>query len=86
MSRHIKKTAVIGSGVMGASIAAHLTNAGIPVLLLDIVPKEKEAGGASASVATAERKRARNHLADTAVKKLLKQKPAPLASKKRMLI
>ncbi|GAF21693.1 LOW QUALITY PROTEIN: enoyl-CoA hydratase [Bacillus sp. JCM 19047] len=69
---------------MGASIAAHLTNAGIPVLLLDIVPKEKEAGGASASVATAERKRARNHLADTAVKKLLKQKPAPLASKKNV--
>ncbi len=84
MSRHIKKTAVIGSGVMGASIAAHLTNAGIPVLLLDIVPKEKEAGEASASVATAEKKRARKHLADTAVKKLLKQKPAPLASKKNV--
>lgn len=33
----IKKVAVIGSGVMGAGIAAHLANAGIPSLLLDIV-------------------------------------------------
>ena len=35
----IKKVAVIGSGVMGAGIAAHLANAGIPSVLLDIVPK-----------------------------------------------
>lgn len=35
----IKKVAIIGSGVMGAGIAAHLANAGIPSLLLDIVPK-----------------------------------------------
>lgn len=34
----IKKTAVIGSGVMGAQIAAHLANAGFEVLLFDIVP------------------------------------------------
>lgn len=83
MSRHIKKTAVIGSGVMGASIAAHLANAGTPVLLLDIVPKEKETQTQS-SVATAEKKHTRNQLADTAVKKLLKQKPAPLSSKKNI--
>jgi 3-hydroxyacyl-CoA dehydrogenase len=37
---HIKKTAVIGSGVMGAGIAALLADVGIPVVLLDIVPKE----------------------------------------------
>jgi 3-hydroxyacyl-CoA dehydrogenase len=36
----IKKVAVLGSGVMGSGIAAVLANAGIPVLLLDIVPKE----------------------------------------------
>lgn len=35
----IKKVAVIGSGIMGAGIAAHLANAGIPSILLDIVPK-----------------------------------------------
>jgi 3-hydroxyacyl-CoA dehydrogenase len=36
----IKKVAVLGAGVMGAQIAAHLANAGIPSYLLDIVPKE----------------------------------------------
>lgn len=35
----IRKAAVLGSGVMGTGIAAHLANAGIPTLLLDIVPK-----------------------------------------------
>jgi 3-hydroxyacyl-CoA dehydrogenase len=34
----ITNTAVIGAGVMGSTIAAHLANAGFPVLLLDIVP------------------------------------------------
>lgn len=36
----IRKAAVLGAGVMGAGIAAHLANASIPVLLLDIVPRE----------------------------------------------
>src|SRR5215831_3056267 len=34
----VKKAAVLGAGTMGAQIAAHLANAGIPTLLLDIVP------------------------------------------------
>ncbi|MBP1744443.1 MAG: 3-hydroxyacyl-CoA dehydrogenase [Firmicutes bacterium] len=38
MSVYIKKVAVIGAGVMGAGIAAHIAGAGIPVVLLDIVP------------------------------------------------
>ncbi len=38
MSRKIKKVAVLGSGVMGSGIAAHFANAGLEVLLLDIVP------------------------------------------------
>jgi len=33
----IRKAVVIGSGVMGSGIAAHLANVGIPCLLLDIV-------------------------------------------------
>ena len=33
----IKKIAVLGSGVMGSGIAAHIANAGVPVVLLDIV-------------------------------------------------
>ncbi|MEM8586517.1 MAG: 3-hydroxyacyl-CoA dehydrogenase NAD-binding domain-containing protein [Pseudomonadota bacterium] len=35
----IKKAAVIGAGVMGSGIAAHIANAGVPVTLLDIVPE-----------------------------------------------
>ncbi len=40
MMRRLRKVAVLGSGVMGGAIAAHLANAGVPVLLLDIVPGE----------------------------------------------
>ena len=40
MSFKIKKAAVLGAGVMGANIAAHLTNAGIECYLLDIIPFE----------------------------------------------
>ena len=38
MSFEIKKAAVLGSGVMGSAIAAHLAGCGIEVLMLDIVP------------------------------------------------
>lgn len=37
---HIRRAAVIGAGTMGAQIAAHLANVGIPVLLMDIAPTE----------------------------------------------
>ncbi len=40
MNRHIRKVAVLGSGVMGSRIACHFANIGCEVLLLDIVPKE----------------------------------------------
>src|SRR5574337_448869 len=40
MSSTIKRAAVLGAGVMGSGIAAHLANAGIPTFLLDIVPPE----------------------------------------------
>jgi 3-hydroxyacyl-CoA dehydrogenase len=36
----IKKAAVLGAGTMGAGIAAHLANAGIPTILLDIAPPD----------------------------------------------
>jgi len=58
---NIEKAAVLGAGVMGAAIAAHLANAGIPVYLLDIVqPGAKN----------------RNALAAAAVEKLLNSEPA----------
>ena len=37
--RPIRSTAVLGAGAMGAQIAAHFANAGLPVLLLDVTPK-----------------------------------------------
>lgn len=37
---NIKRAAVVGAGTMGAQIAAHLANVGIPVLLLDVAPTE----------------------------------------------
>ncbi|MEE4452716.1 3-hydroxyacyl-CoA dehydrogenase/enoyl-CoA hydratase family protein [Novosphingobium resinovorum] len=66
MSQSITKVCVIGAGTMGAGIAAQVANAGVPVLLLDIVPKE---GGN------------RNAVAEGAVAKMLKTEPAPFMSK-----
>ncbi len=42
MADGIKRTAVLGAGTMGAAIAAHLANAGVKVLLLDIVPEGEQ--------------------------------------------
>lgn len=85
MIERIQKAAVLGSGVMGSGIAAHLANIGIPTLLLDIVPRElteeEKANGL-----TLEDKQIRNRLSSSALQKLLKQKPAPLTSKKKPCI
>ena len=62
----IQKAAVIGAGLMGGGIAAHIANAGHDVVLLDIVPD-----GA----------RDRNALADGAVARMLKTDPAPFMEK-----
>ena len=40
MAKAIRRVAVLGSGVLGSGIAAHMANAGLEVLLLDIVPKD----------------------------------------------
>ena len=42
----VRRAAVLGAGTMGSRIAAHLANAGIPVLLLDLPPKEQTVGRA----------------------------------------
>ncbi|MBZ6380199.1 3-hydroxyacyl-CoA dehydrogenase/enoyl-CoA hydratase family protein [Sphingomonas sanguinis] len=65
MADTINKVCVIGAGVMGAGIAAQVANAGVPVLLLDIVPKD---GGD------------RDAVAKGAVAKMLKTEPAPFMS------
>src|SRR5690606_17991389 len=77
MIRDIKRVAVIGSGVMGSGIAAHLANIGIPTLLLDIVPNELTEEEKAKGL-TLEDKEVRNRLAKGAIQKLFKQKPAPL--------
>jgi 3-hydroxyacyl-CoA dehydrogenase len=66
----IHKAVVIGSGTMGAAIAAHLANAGVPVTLLDIVPKD----------APADDKVARNKIVNAGWEACLKAKPANLMS------
>ncbi|WP_240374472.1 3-hydroxyacyl-CoA dehydrogenase/enoyl-CoA hydratase family protein [Bacillus piscicola] len=85
MARFIRKAVVLGSGVMGAGIAAHLVNAGIPVLLLDIVP-EKVTPAEQTLGLTLQDKEVRNRLSDSARKQLLKQKPAPLTSTKNLVL
>src|SRR5215471_2551794 len=40
MKRRIERAAVLGAGTMGARIAAHFANAGLPCMLLDIVPPD----------------------------------------------
>ncbi|HYK75071.1 MAG TPA: 3-hydroxyacyl-CoA dehydrogenase NAD-binding domain-containing protein [Pseudoneobacillus sp.] len=81
----IKKAAVLGSGVMGSGIAAHLANIGIPTLLLDIVPRELT-DAETAKGLTLENKQVRNRISSTAIQKLLKQKPAPLTTKSNLAL
>jgi len=61
----IRKAAVLGAGVMGAQIAAHLANAGVATVLFDLPARE---GG-------------KNGIVDKAIANLGKLSPAPLASK-----
>lgn len=41
--KRIHKVAILGAGTMGARIAAHFANAGVPSYLLDIVPPDADA-------------------------------------------
>ncbi len=67
----INKAAVIGAGVMGSGIAAQIANAGVPVLLLDVVPENAED---------------RNALARDALGRMAKTDPAPFMSKRAMAL
>ncbi|CAJ1001356.1 MULTISPECIES: 3-hydroxyacyl-CoA dehydrogenase/enoyl-CoA hydratase family protein [Brevibacillus] len=80
MERNIYKAAVLGSGVMGASIAAHLANVGIPVYLLDIVPRELTEDERKKGLTLADPV-VRNRIAQSGKDRLLKEKPAPLYDK-----
>lgn len=80
MERKIRKAAVLGSGVMGAGIAAHLANVGIPVYLLDIVPRELTEEESKKGKTLAD-PAVRNRIAQSGKERLLKEKPAPLYDK-----
>ena len=72
MSRfQVRKVAVLGAGVMGAQIAAHLVNVNVPVLLFDLAASPKDGAGAAASSS-------KNLIVTKAVEGLKKLKPAPL--------
>ena len=81
MAYDIKKAAVLGAGVMGATIAAHLTNAGIECVLLDIVPfgltdADRAQGLTEKSPAW------RNRFAANGLDGVVKSKPAAFYTKK----
>jgi 3-hydroxyacyl-CoA dehydrogenase len=70
--REIRRVAVLGAGTMGARIAAHLANASIPSLLLDLAPKPTAEGEAPSQPDP----RVRNRVAQTGLDAALKSKPA----------
>ena len=77
----IRRVAVLGAGVMGAGIAAHMANAGIPCLMLDIVPpslseEERKKGVTEKSPAF------RNRFALKGLEGIRKSRPALLYSRK----
>ena len=78
--RHIKKVAVIGSGIMGSGIACHFANIGVEVLLLDIVPRELTSSEKAGNLSLTDKK-VRNRLVNESLKNSLKSKPSPIYKK-----
>ncbi|CEN33598.1 3-hydroxyacyl-CoA dehydrogenase/enoyl-CoA hydratase family protein [Capnocytophaga cynodegmi] len=77
MKRRIKKVAVIGSGIMGSSIACHFANVGVEVLLLDILPKELNEKELKKGLSLTD-KEVRNRIVNDNLTKILKSKPSPI--------
>jgi 2-oxoisovalerate dehydrogenase E1 component len=80
MGYTINRVTVIGAGTMGATIAAHLSNIGIPVFLLDIVPqkltsKEEDKG------LTLDHPAVRNRIVNEGWQRCVKARPANLFTK-----
>src|SRR3989440_506547 len=74
-----ERAAVLGAGTMGAQIAAHLANAGIPTLLLDIVPRDavsEARPSGRASEAERVQEPDRNRIARAGLEAAKKSKPA----------
>jgi 3-hydroxyacyl-CoA dehydrogenase len=80
MNRHIRKVAVLGSGVMGSRIACHFANIGCEVILLDIVPREFSEEDKQKGL-TEDSKKFRNKIVDGALQFALKSNPSPIYRK-----
>lgn len=70
--RRINKVAVLGSGVMGSRIACHFANANVPVILLDIAPKDST---------NTDSKIVRNKIVNDALQQTLKSNPSAVFNK-----
>lgn len=79
--RQINRAAVLGAGVMGATIAAHLANAGLDVLLLDIVPRELTDAEEKAGLSLTS-PQVRNRIAANGLDAVTQMKPAAFHHKK----
>ena len=79
-NRHIKKVAVLGSGVMGSRIACHFAGVGVNVILLDIAPKELNEEEKAKGL-TLEDKAVKNRIVNNALQSAVKSKPSPLYKK-----
>ncbi len=77
MNKHIKKVAVVGSGIMGSGIACHFANIGVEVLLLDIVPRELTEKEKSKGLSLKDSS-VRNRLVNDSLTAALKSKPSPI--------
>ncbi|MDW8367666.1 MAG: 3-hydroxyacyl-CoA dehydrogenase NAD-binding domain-containing protein, partial [Abditibacteriales bacterium] len=74
---NIKQAAVIGAGTMGAQIAAHLANVGIPSFLLDVVPTELTPDEEQRGL-TLQHSEVRNRLTRTLFERMKQLSPSPL--------
>jgi 3-hydroxyacyl-CoA dehydrogenase len=79
MNKRIERVAILGAGTMGARIAAHFANAGVPVFLLDIVPPELNAAEKSRGL-TLQSPEVRNRFARAGLDAALKSRPAAFFS------
>ncbi|MBM3430802.1 MAG: hypothetical protein FJX99_07460, partial [Bacteroidetes bacterium] len=74
MNRHIRKVAVLGSGVMGSRIACHFANIGCEVILMDIAPRELTADEEKKGL-TLESKAVRNRIVNGSLDFAVKSNP-----------
>lgn len=80
MKRHIRKIAVLGSGVMGSRIACHYANIGCEVVLLDIVPRELNDAEQKKGIST-DSKAFRNRIVNDSLQFALASNPSPIYRK-----